>query len=104
MTVERQQPAEARSYEFYSAQYSQFSSLLATEIRREAYGEDLGQQGWRTLDEQQELIGLVNERPHGRLLDVACGSGGPAIAIAAATGCWLTGVDMRKPRSNRRNP
>jgi len=52
MTVERQQPAEARSYEFYSAQYSRFGSLLAAEIRREAYGQDLGQQGWRTLDEQ----------------------------------------------------
>lgn len=96
MTVERQQPAGAHSYEFYSAQYSRFSNLLAAEIRREAYGEDLGQQGWRTLDEQQELLGLVNERPHGRLLDVACGSGGPAIAIAAATGCWLTGVDIEE--------
>lgn len=96
MTVERQQPTEARSYEFYSAQYSRFGSLLAAEIRREAYGEDLGQLGWRTLDEQQEMIGLVKERSHGRLLDIACGPGGPAIAIAAATGCWLTGVDVEE--------
>lgn len=94
--TERQQPAQAHRYEFYSAQYSRFGSLLAAEIRRDAYGEDLGQLGWRTLDEQQEMIGLINERPHGRLLDVACGSGGPAIAIAAATGCWLTGVDVEE--------
>jgi len=96
MTVETQQPAGARSYEFYSAQYSRFGSLLAAEIRREVYGEDLGQQGWRTLDEQQEMIGLINDRPHRRLLDVACGSGGPAIAIAAATDCLLTGVDIEE--------
>ena len=36
------------------------------------------------------------ESPQGKLLDVACGSGGPSIAIAAATGCRLTGVDIEE--------
>ncbi|MGI0523626.1 class I SAM-dependent methyltransferase [Rhizobium giardinii] len=96
MTVEKQQARQTRNYEFYSAQYSRFSSILASDIRREAYGEDLGQQGWRTLGEQQEIIRLVNERPQARLLDVACGSAGPSIAIAAASGCRLTGVDIEE--------
>jgi 2-polyprenyl-3-methyl-5-hydroxy-6-metoxy-1,4-benzoquinol methylase len=86
MSVEKQQPHQTRNQEFYRTQYSRFSSNLAADIRREAYGKDLGQQGWRTLGEQEEIINLVNERPQGRLLDVACGSGGPSILIAAATG------------------
>lgn len=96
MTVEKQQPHQTRNYEFYSTQYARFRSNLAADIRREAYGKDLGQQGWRTLGEQEEIINLVNERPQGRLLDVACGSGGPSIAIAATTGGRLTGVDIEE--------
>lgn len=96
MTVEKQQRRQTRDYEFYSAQYTRFRSNLAADIRRETYGQDIGQQGWRTLSEQQEIIKLINERPQGRLLDIACGSGGPAIAIAAATHCRLTGVDIEE--------
>ncbi|NRP21664.1 Demethylrebeccamycin-D-glucose O-methyltransferase [Ensifer adhaerens] len=96
MTVMKQQSSKAGSFTFYGVQYSRFGSRLAAEVRLEAYGEDLGQQGWRSLDEQVEIIGLVQESPQGKLLDVACGSGGPSIAIAAATGCRLTGVDIEE--------
>ena len=81
-------------YEFYSAQYARFGSKLAAEIRREAFGEDLGQQSWRTLAEQDEIAALIGQRPNTHLLDVACGSGGPALALAARTGCRLTGIDI----------
>ena len=56
MTVEKQQARQTRNYEFYSAQYSRFSSILASDIEREAYGEDLGQQlanAWRTTGNHQ---------------------------------------------------
>lgn len=99
MTLNRQLSTGAGS--FYSAQYSRFGSRLAAEVRFEAYGEDLGQQGWRSLGEQGEIIGLVQESPQGKLLDVACGSGGPSIAIAAATGCRLTGVDIEEAAIGR---
>lgn len=85
---------ESDRYEFYSAQYARFGSKLAAEIRREAYGEDLGQQGWRTLAEQDEIAALIGQGPSIHLLDIACGSGGPALALAARTGCRLTGVDI----------
>ncbi|MEI2301822.1 class I SAM-dependent methyltransferase [Ensifer sp. MJa1] len=96
MTVKKQPSINAGNFTFYSAQYSRFGSRLAAEVRLEAYGVDLGQQGWRSLGEQGEIIGLVQENPQGKLLDVACGSGGPSIAIAAATGCRLTGVDIEE--------
>ena len=55
---------EARQqYEFYSAQYARFGSDIAVEIRREVYGEDQGQQGWRTLDEQAQIAALIDRRP-----------------------------------------
>ena len=82
-------------YDFYSGQYARFGSGLAAEIRREVYGTDFGQQGWRTLDEQDMIVEIVGERPSSRLLDVACGSGGPSLAIAfAMTSCHVTGVDI----------
>jgi SAM-dependent methyltransferase len=81
-------------YPFYSAQYARFGGALAAEIRREAYGEDLGQQGWRTLVEQDAITDLVRETSAKRLLDIACGSGGPSLAIVARTGIHLTGVDI----------
>ena len=32
--------------------------------------------------------------PDSRLLDVGCGAGGPARAVAARTGCKVTGIDL----------
>ena len=85
---------DAAPYEFYPAQYARFGTALAAEIRREAYGEDLGQQGWRTLAEQDAIVDMVGRSGARRVLDIACGSGGPSLAIVARTGCTLTGVDI----------
>jgi SAM-dependent methyltransferase len=81
-------------YEFYAAQYARFGSKLAAEIRRAAYGEDFGQQGWRSLAEQKEITSLISQRPNASVLDIACGSGGPSLAFVAATSCILTGIDV----------
>lgn len=81
-------------HKLYGPQYARFGTEVAAEVRREAYGEDLGQLGWRTLDEQAEITRLVEEHSPSHLIDIACGSGGPSLAIAAATGCRLTAVDI----------
>jgi SAM-dependent methyltransferase len=81
-------------YEFYSAQYGRFGSAVAAEVRREAYGVDLGQQGWRTSHEQETIVDLVRQQSASRLLDIACGSGGPSLAIVARTACHMTGIDI----------
>jgi ubiquinone/menaquinone biosynthesis C-methylase UbiE len=83
-----------RRFELYSEQYARFGSEAAAAVRREAYGVDLGQLGWRTLDEQEEIATLVGGYSPCRLVDIACGSGGPSLAIAASTGCDLVGIDV----------
>jgi SAM-dependent methyltransferase len=63
-------------------------------MRREVYGEDMGQQGWRTLAEQDGIADILGRGKALRVLDVACGSGGPALALTQRTGCRLTGLDI----------
>jgi predicted acetyltransferase/cyclopropane fatty-acyl-phospholipid synthase-like methyltransferase len=83
----------APRFDFYGPQYARFGSDLAVALRREVYGEDLGQQGWRTVAEQAEIASLLGIGPESHVLDIACGSGGPSLALAERTRCWLTGLD-----------
>jgi 2-polyprenyl-3-methyl-5-hydroxy-6-metoxy-1,4-benzoquinol methylase len=87
--------AEAR-LGHYDANYGNFQTELYAEIRREAFGEDIGQSSWLTADEQDRFLGILELSPGKSLLDVACGSGGPALRIATKTGCSLMGVDMHE--------
>jgi SAM-dependent methyltransferase len=80
----------------YDANYKNFESELYAEIRREAFGEDIGQSSWIDAEEQDRTLVWLNLSPGKRLLDVACGSGGPALRIAERTGCSLVGVDVHE--------
>ena len=78
----------------YDANYGNFQTELYAQIRRDAFGEDIGQSSWLTADEQDRFNDLLNLSPGKTLLDIACGSGGPALRIAAKAGCSLVGVDV----------
>ncbi len=80
----------------YGASYGNFTSALYGEIRRAAFGEDLGQNSWLTADELETFIGWLDLREGARLLDIACGSGGPALRIARRAGCEILGVDIEE--------
>src|SRR4051812_18213276 len=58
------------------------------------YGEDLGQSGWLTADELERFARWLELGPESRLLDVGCGSGGPALRLAEMTGADVVGVDV----------
>jgi SAM-dependent methyltransferase len=77
----------------YDANYGNFQTELYAEIRREAFGEDIGQNSWLTSDEQDKFLEWLGLAPGKILLDVGCGAGGPALRIAAGTGCSVVGVD-----------
>jgi SAM-dependent methyltransferase len=81
---------------YYDTNYGNFETELYSEIRREAFGEDIGQNSWLTADEQKRFLSWLDLSPGKVLLDVACGAGGPALRIAATTGCSVVGIDVHE--------
>src|SRR5215471_1023502 len=63
-------------------------------VRRETYGEDLGQSSWMTVDELDDFGEWLELHDGSRLLDVGSGSGGPALHLAETTGAAVVGVDV----------
>lgn len=80
----------------YNVNYGNFESELYSAIRREAFGEDIGQNSWHTTDEQERFMETLALTPAKKLLDVACGAGGPALRIAEKTGCSVVGIDVHE--------
>ena len=81
---------------FYDASYGNFAAQVYADVRREAFGRDLGQNSWLTHDELDRFAAWLGLGPTSRALDVACGSGGPALELVQATGCHITGIDMHE--------
>jgi SAM-dependent methyltransferase len=86
----------ASGVDLYGANYGRFASQLYSEIREQAFGEDIGQTGWLTAPEQDLFMAWLDLAPSHRLLDLACGSGGPTLRIAAHAGCQVVGIDLHK--------
>ena len=80
----------------YDANYGNFQTELYAQIRQEAFGEDIGQNSWLTSNEQDRFLEWLDLSPGKTLLDVACGAGGPALRIAATTGCSVVGIDVHE--------
>lgn len=82
--------------DYYTVKYAFFESDVATKLRGEVFGEDIGQQGWRTAAEQAEIAAFAGIGKASHVLDVCCGSGGPSLALVERTGCRLTGIDREE--------
>jgi cyclopropane fatty-acyl-phospholipid synthase-like methyltransferase len=80
----------------YNANYRNFQTELYTQIRHEAFGDDIGQNSWLTSDEQDRFLKWLDLSSGKTLLDVACGAGGPALRIAAITGCSVVGIEVHE--------
>jgi cyclopropane fatty-acyl-phospholipid synthase-like methyltransferase len=80
----------------YNANYRNFQTELYTQVRHEAFGDDIGQNSWLTSDEQDRFLKWLDLSPGKTLLDVGCGAGGPALRIATITGCSLVGVEVHE--------
>ncbi len=86
----------ATHVDLFDSTYGNFGSRVLAEIRRETFGDDIGQNSWLTLDEYDRFIAWLNIRPAQRVLEIACGSGGPALYLGEQADCRVFGIDANE--------
>lgn len=86
----------AKRIDLFDSTYGNFTARVLDEIRRDTYGEDIGQNSWTTAGEYERFIAWLNLHAGQRVLEVASGSGGPARYLARKTGCHVTGIDSNE--------
>src|SRR3954467_1611938 len=80
--------------DLYGASYGSFERDVYAEVCRAAWGEEIGQNSWLTRDELERFMDDLQLDSSSRVLEVGCGSGGPALHLARSTGCEIVGVDL----------
>src|SRR5687768_16057548 len=83
-----------RKVDLFDSTYSHFEEEVLARIRQKTFGEDFGQNSWTTADEYRRWAEWLDLRESSHVLEVASGSGGPAIFLAELCGCRVTGVDV----------
>jgi ubiquinone/menaquinone biosynthesis C-methylase UbiE len=78
----------------YGTSYGGFAESVYAEVRREAYGDEVGQASWLTREELDRFAADLRLDASSRLLEVASGSGGPALHVCRQTGCEVVGIDF----------
>ena len=92
-----QQAAGRPEVDHYSASYGHFTEQVYAEVRRQTWGEDIGQNSWLTAEELRRFAEWLQLPQGARVLEAACGgSGGPALRLAELTGCEIVGIDIHK--------
>ncbi len=86
----------SKHIDLFNSTYSHFYEQVLAAVRKETFGEDIGQNSWTTADEYDRFISLLNISQSHHILEVACGSGGPAIYLSQKTGCRVTGIDANE--------
>ena len=90
----------ANRVELYRHTYGNFTERVLAEIRQQTYGEDIGQNSWITAEEYDAFYGWLGLSPDAHVLEVASGSGGPALHLARKHGCRITGIDINEEGLN----
>jgi SAM-dependent methyltransferase len=79
---------------FFDSAYDRTAAGAQAQVRRETYDGDIGQTSWIDLAEWRTFCDLLAVGPGSTVLDVACGSGGPALQLVRDTGASVVGVDV----------
>src|SRR5687768_7388763 len=80
--------------DLFDSTYRSFGEQVLRAIRQETFGVDIGQNSWLTVDEYDQFLSWLGVDASRHVLEVACGSGGPARYLAESTGCRVTGIDV----------
>ena len=76
--------------------YQHFNDEVVNSVRKATFGTDIGQNSWLTVDEYERMLPWLNLTADSHVLEVASGSGGPALYLARTTGCRVTGIDANE--------
>jgi SAM-dependent methyltransferase len=79
--------------DLFDSTYGNFGADVLAAVRRETFGEDIGQNSWLLRGEFDAFLDALALDGDAHLLEVASGSGGPALYAARRTGARVTGVD-----------
>jgi SAM-dependent methyltransferase len=80
--------------DLYDGAYGRFDSEVLARVRRATYGEDIGQTSWTGVEEYARWAPWLVRSPDDHVLEIASGSGGPALHLARITGARVTGIDV----------
>ena len=80
-------------YDFFAMRYAPERQKLRDAIFSEVYDDYIGQSSWMSTADYDRTIGWLDVAPGARVLDVACGGGGPTLRLARHTGCSVVGID-----------
>lgn len=83
-----------RKIDLFDSTYGNFEAEVLARIRRKTFGEDFGQNSWTNAAEYRRWAGDLGIRADSHVLEVASGSGGPAIFLAGLSGARVTGIDI----------
>src|SRR5215469_18568310 len=98
-TLVRWSPKErklAMKVDLYDTSYDHHAAEVQQEVRRETYGEDIGQTGWMTTEEFRGFLRQLAVDADSSVLEVGSGAGGCALFMAKQTGCRVTGIDINE--------
>ena len=82
--------------DLFDSTYGHFTKHVLETIRKETFGQDIGQNSWNTVDEYDRFLSWLDLRPEHHALEVASGSGGPACYLVNRLGCRVTGIDANE--------
>ena len=86
----------SKQVDLFNSTYGNFKEKVLAEIRQETYGEDIGQTSWITTDEYDTFCGWLNLSAGDHVLEIASGSGGPALYLAKKFKYRITGLDINE--------
>lgn len=83
----------AKRIDLFDSTYTHFTEQVLDAIRKETFDQDIGQNSWLTVEEYDRFILGLGLAPEDHILEVASGSGGPALYLANQVSCYVTGID-----------
>lgn len=81
----------------YDALYQRFDAEIMRQVRREAYGEDIGQHSWVLAEDLEHDLARLRLTDSACLLDLGCGPCGPLEFVLRRVHCRCVGVDLSQP-------